>query len=346
MKFNLEIDDRYLIAAFFTITLLIAVLIISTFNSIHRVFYGKLKNFKYSEHVVLITGCDTGFGNMMATQYSKMGFYVIACSYSESSVTSLKGKVGLALKMDVTKQSDIDAAYAEVNKLLKDRRELTFFALINNAGIAPAGCVDWLQLDAFRRTMEVNYFGLIMVTKAFLPLLKTTKGSRIINLSSVAGHVASFTFGAYSGSKHALEGYAKALRTELQPWDIFVCNVNPSFMKTPILQNNFELALKEFQKAPQDIQDQYDVSQFQTLIEQIKLIEEDPQMVINDIAEILTDRSPLFWTFVGKLAFFLRITLMLPRPIQEWLSRLSTVKSGGIRPKPEAIKSRRVRSVF
>jgi NAD(P)-dependent dehydrogenase (short-subunit alcohol dehydrogenase family) len=267
---KLDLDDRYLILVFITIIVVIVVLFASTFNSIHRIFYGKLRNFKCSEHVVLITGCDSGFGNMMALQFSKLGYFVVACCYSKASATALEDKVGLSLKVDVTNQTDIDAAYSKVEALLKTRPDLKFFALINNAGIAPAGCVDWLQLDAFRSAMEVNYFGLIMVTKSFLPLLKRTKGSRIINLSSVAGHMASFTFGAYSGSKHAVEGYAKSLRAELHPWDIFVCNVNPSFMKTPILQNNFELALKELKKAPPSIQDQYDPTQLKTLIDKVR----------------------------------------------------------------------------
>lgn len=343
MKF--EISDKYLIGFFFTLTFLVFVYIAFSVNSVHRLIYGKLgKRFRFAEHVVLITGCDSGFGQMMALQYSKMGFFVVACCFNASSAAELKDKVGLALSMDVTKQSAIDSVYKKVDKLLIDRTDLKFYAIINNAGIAPAGCTDWLVLDAFRKAMEVNYFGCIMVIKTFLPFLKRTKGSRIINMSSVAGHVGSYTFGPYSGSKHALEGFAKSLRTELEPWNIWVCNVNPSFMKTPILSNNFELAKAEFLKAPAHIQDQYDISQFQVLIDMIKTVEEDPQMVVNEVSELLTDKSPVFWSFVGKLAFLIRITLLLPRPIQERLSSLSS--KGGITPTKEAVKQHQIHSVY
>ncbi len=66
-------------------------------------------------------------------------------------------------------------------------KPLKFWSLINNAGIAPSGFVDWVSMKSVRATMEVNYFALVFCCKSFLPLLKTTKHSRVLNLSSAAG---------------------------------------------------------------------------------------------------------------------------------------------------------------
>ena len=73
------------------------------------------------------------------------------------------------------------------------------WAIINNAGIAPLGAIDWLSLESIRKTMDVNYFGLIIVTQLFMPLLKKTKNSRIINVSSAAGVAGLVYFGSYCG---------------------------------------------------------------------------------------------------------------------------------------------------
>lgn len=105
------------------------------------------------------------------------------------------------------------------------------WAVVNNAGIAVVGCIDWMSMDIISKMMNVNYLGMVSITKAFLPLLKQTKYSRIINISSMAGIVTSPRMAAYSASKHAVEGFSNVLRLELLPWNIFVCNINPSYMK-------------------------------------------------------------------------------------------------------------------
>ena len=105
------------------------------------------------------------------------------------------------------------------------------WAIINNAGIASSGPLDWLSLDSYRGIMEVNFFGHVSVTKAMLPLLKQCGESRVINLSSVAGLTAGGNLSAYSTSKHAIEGLLKSLVAELRPWHIYVCNINPAFMR-------------------------------------------------------------------------------------------------------------------
>jgi len=182
------------------------------------------------EQVVVITGCDSGFGEMAAVQLAKLKFHVIAGCLTTKGCDNLKGKVALALQCDVTKDENIAQFVAETGAYCKTNG-CKVWAVVNNAGIGPGGCMDWYSMAMYRRLLEVNLFGLIAVTKAFLPLLKRNPGARYINLSSLAGIVGGSKMSAYCASKHAVEGFAKCLRVEMQPWGLHMVNINPGFMK-------------------------------------------------------------------------------------------------------------------
>ena len=90
-------------------------------------------------------------------------------------------------------------------------------------GVSRAGLIDWLSIQDFRFCMEVNFFAVITVTKAFLPLLKKSPEGRIVNMSSAAGVACGYPVTcAYSSSKHAVELFTSALRQELKVWNIAV----------------------------------------------------------------------------------------------------------------------------
>ena len=157
---------------------------------------------------VLITGCDTGFGHMLALELVRKGWRVYAGCLTPQGVEALlskaAGSVGtmVAVQMDVTKQADID----RVVKQIGDECPQKLFALVNNAGVGRGGLVDWTSLDEYRTMMEVNFFALATMCKACLPLLKESRG-RIVNVTSIAGifHGMPFT-SAYTASKHGTYG--------------------------------------------------------------------------------------------------------------------------------------------
>jgi NAD(P)-dependent dehydrogenase (short-subunit alcohol dehydrogenase family) len=113
--------------------------------------------------------------------------------------------VTLAIKVDVTNNSDIIKMSTEVQSIV-DSSDMRLWAIVNNAGIAPMGYMDWCPEDRYHRVMDINYFGIVSVIKSTLPLLKATRGSRIINVSSCAGLFGSTGLSAYSASKFAVEG--------------------------------------------------------------------------------------------------------------------------------------------
>ncbi|CAF2867895.1 unnamed protein product [Rotaria sp. Silwood2] len=180
-------------------------------------------------------GCDTGFGHGLAIELDKQGFNVLADVFVPDSVASLTEKLSpkaTVFRLDITKQEDIDAAFKLVNEKTK-----VLHALVNNAGIAVAGHIDWTSMEDMRKVMDVNYFGHVAMTKKFLPLLIAKLDSRIVNICSVAGYLTLSSGSAYCASKYALESFSDCLRREMVPWGLRVSIIEPGFMRTPILES-------------------------------------------------------------------------------------------------------------
>jgi NAD(P)-dependent dehydrogenase (short-subunit alcohol dehydrogenase family) len=157
----------------------------------------------------------------------------------EEDAKSLRAELGptfTPLLFDVTDRAAVLGAAGEVEESV-DGAGVT--GLINNAGTALAGPLMHQPLDEVRQHFEVNVFGLISVTQAFLPLLGAKEHlardpGRIVNVSSVSGRVAEPFIGAYAGSKHAVEAISDSLRRELMPYGIDVIVIRPGAVKTPI----------------------------------------------------------------------------------------------------------------
>lgn len=143
--------------------------------------------------------------------------------------------------MDVTKQAEVEAA---ARTLLTSG--LPLWAVVNNAGIAVSGFLDWgHDVDDLRRVFEVNVFGVVRVAKNCLPLLRETPGSRLINVGSLAGRVAAPNIGHYCMSKHSVRAFSDALRRELQVLaprgprrnsaSLHVITIEPTFYRTNIV---------------------------------------------------------------------------------------------------------------
>jgi NAD(P)-dependent dehydrogenase (short-subunit alcohol dehydrogenase family) len=214
------------------VTLLVTISNVIAFISslIYDHFFAKKCVMDYQQFAIVITGCDSGFGEMSSRRFSEMGFHVISGCMTEDGVKRLSNVVSVAILCDVTKESDVNQLAQQTDLYLK-KKNLKLWAIVNNAGIGNSGAFDWIPTQTIRKVMEVNFFGVVHVTKAFLPLLKQTKNSRIINLSSVAGFHSAPMMGAYAASKHAVEGLMKSVRAELKPWNIQVVNINPGFFR-------------------------------------------------------------------------------------------------------------------
>uniref|UniRef100_A0A8C3XJA1 Retinol dehydrogenase 1 n=1 Tax=Chelydra serpentina TaxID=8475 RepID=A0A8C3XJA1_CHESE len=182
---------------------------------------------------VFITGCDSGFGNLLAKQLDRRGFHVIAACLTEKGSRELLACTSLSLKtviLNVTDSSSIDNA-VEFVKQETDGEGL--FGLVNNAGRAtPMAPTDWMQIDDFHTILDVNLMGLIEITLKLLPLLKKAKG-RVVNVASVMGRLA-FVGGGYCLSKWGVEAFSDILRRDMQHFGVKVSIIEPGCFKTGV----------------------------------------------------------------------------------------------------------------
>jgi NAD(P)-dependent dehydrogenase (short-subunit alcohol dehydrogenase family) len=109
--------------------------------------------------------------------------------------------------------------------------------LINNAGEEFAGALEELSLEEARAQFETNFFGVVRMVNAVLPLMRQQERGHIVNMGSLAGLSSIPFLGIYSASKFALEGYTEALRHEVKPFNIHVSLTEPGFLKTPMTSN-------------------------------------------------------------------------------------------------------------
>ena len=188
---------------------------------------------------VMVTGVSTGIGWGITKVLIQHGFRVFGSVRKTQDAERLSQEFPerfVPLFFDVTDEAAVQAAAQQVREQLHGE---TLFGLVNNAGIAAPGPLIHLPTDDFRRQLEVNLVSVLIVTKAFVPLLgmdRTLRGrpGRIINISSVSGKSAYPFVGAYAASKHGLEGFSESLRRELQLYGIDVIVIGPGPVATPI----------------------------------------------------------------------------------------------------------------
>lgn len=188
---------------------------------------------------VVITGVSTGIGFATAQMLIARGYRVFGSVRKEADGARVREQLGEAftpLLFDVTDTAALPAAVAQVQAAVGEEG-LT--GLINNAGVAPSGPMMHTSLDEVRQAFEINVFGLLAVTQAFLPLLGARAGARhppgrVVNLSSISGGVAFPLVTLYAMTKHAVEALSDGMRRELSIYGITVSALEPGAIKTPI----------------------------------------------------------------------------------------------------------------
>ncbi len=175
----------------------------------------------------LVTGATSGLGNEVAKTLSKNGWFVFACGRNEDALKGLKNDYEYPIRMDVTNQESIDAAYSQISALA-DHLD----AIINFSGVQEMASLIEGNTEIIERVLKVNLMGMVRVNKTFFPLVLKCRG-RIINCSSECGWMTPQPFnGPYTLSKYAVEAYNDSLRRELMFLDIPVIKIQPGSFKT------------------------------------------------------------------------------------------------------------------
>jgi len=179
---------------------------------------------------VLVTGASSGIGRALALDLASRGVTVFAAVRTAGDAPVESGRVHEIL-LDVTDAAQIVEAADTIRRTLGPER---LRALVNNAGIAVGGPLEYVPIDDVRRQFEVNVFGQLAVTQAVLELIRAHGDGRVLFMGSIGGRVAAPFVGPYAASKHALKGMAEAMRRELRPWNVQVCVLTAGAVATPI----------------------------------------------------------------------------------------------------------------
>uniref|UniRef100_A0A8C2X3N9 Zgc:113142 n=1 Tax=Cyclopterus lumpus TaxID=8103 RepID=A0A8C2X3N9_CYCLU len=179
-------------------------------------------------YAVLITGCDSGFGYELAQCLDHKGFVVFAGCLSpegagaQTLATESSSNLKI-LKLDVTSDEDVQRAKKIVQENLPDKG---LWAVVNNAGVTDWAEIEWSSIGDFRNMVDINLFGAIRTSSAFLPLIRASRG-RMVYMSSIFAFFTCLNMGAYSVSKRGLEAFADCLRVEMASFGVKVSIIQP-----------------------------------------------------------------------------------------------------------------------
>ncbi|XP_055875329.1 retinol dehydrogenase 16-like isoform X2 [Biomphalaria glabrata] len=192
-----------------------------------------LKVGNYGDRYVMVTDCDSAFGQSLVHRLDYLGFHVFAGCLTEDGRIFLSGNCSnrvATFLLDVTKTKRIEAVVQAVRRLLPNSKGL--WGLVNNAGIlGNTGQSESCIKDDYVRVLEVNLLGMIEVTRQFLPYIRKEKG-RVVNMSDMFGRLA-IGLAPYTVSKFGVEAYSDILRREMCKLKVKVCIIEPgSFRDT------------------------------------------------------------------------------------------------------------------
>lgn len=248
------------------------------------------------ENVILITGGTSGIGLYAAAALAAKGCRVYELSRRDAGADGLTH-----LCADVTDETQVERAVQEIL-----RREGRVDVVINNAGFGISGAIEYTDTAEAERQFDVNFFGMVRVNRAVLPILHRQGHGRIINISSVAAPIAIPFQAYYSASKAAIRAYSIALQSEVRPYGIEVCCILPGDVKTGFT------AAREKNPAGDD-------AYGGRIARSVAVMERDEQTGIPAekagafvAKKALQKRVPVLCTLGGKYKLFVFLTRLLP----------------------------------
>jgi short-subunit dehydrogenase len=268
--------------------------------------------------IILITGATAGIGRTTALYLAKEGHHVIATGRKQALLSSLvteayDGKLD-TLTLDVTSAESIAAAVAAVDVLTGGKG---IDVLVNNAGFGVLGPTSEISDAEMRRQYETNVFGLMAVTRAFLPKMRDRRAGRIINVSSVGGRMTLPYFGVYNSTKYALESLSDAMRYELRPFGIDVSLIEPGVIRT-----NFESTAVSGLASMKDTVYAGALAKYEQMSKMADKFASNPIVIARAISRAVNARRPSA-RYVAPFStnFVLLLSAVLPRRVWDWAMR-------------------------
>jgi len=239
--------------------------------------------------IALVTGASSGFGEATAQRLAMAGYKVYGTSRRPAKTSEL-------LPLDVTSDESVAAVVKEVV-----RREGRIDLLVNNAGfsVAPAGAEE-SSIEQARAIFDTNFFGIVRMTRAVVPHMRSQGSGRIINIGSVLGFLPAPYMALYSATKHAIEGYSESLDHELRTRGIRVIVVEPAYTKTKFDANFLapDSKLEEYREVRAALGKH---------MKKVLAVAEEPGIVADVVLKAASAPSPKLRYAAGALARRLRL---------------------------------------
>ncbi|MES1920740.1 Retinol dehydrogenase 5 [Bonamia ostreae] len=195
-------------------------------------FNRNLKNRNLAKNkFIVISGCDSGFGYILARKLDSFGAKVLAICLKEKGAHKLSEQSSTRLETVVLDITD----FKSVSEAMKKYKSCQIYALINNAGILDGSYIEFTQFQMYEKIMKTNYLGAVNLTKELIPLIE--KNGRVVNICSSLSFESMPNFSAYSASKFALRSFTDTLRREMAFRDIKVSAIFPGLHNTNLLDN-------------------------------------------------------------------------------------------------------------
>ena len=241
---------------------------------------------KSGQKAVLVTGASSGLGRAMTEMMAAKGYFVYAGARKDKDMQELNAIENVqAVRLDVTKQDEIDAAVKTISDAGRG-----LYGLVNNAGVVVLMPLIETDEKDFNFQMDVNVYGPYRITRAFAPLIIESKG-RISTIGSISGTLSSATWGPYSMSKHAMEAFSDALADEMKRFGVKVSLIEPGTYQSKIGTS----AVNRMEQREQKL----DGSEFKTdMDESVEFLTTtlaqsgDPNEVAETVMQALFDENP------------------------------------------------------
>ena len=197
---------------------------------------------KNNKKVAVITGCSSGIGFETSLLLARNGFYTYATmrnsEESKKEILAVAKREKLFLQVIPLDVTDARSVKDAIKKIIKEQKRIDI--LVNNAGYLLLGSLEELSITEVAEQFETNFFGVIRVTQAVLPIMRKQRQGTIVNISSIAGRMGFPVSSAYVSSKFALEGLSESISYELEQFGIKVILIEPGITKTNF-GNNFKI---------------------------------------------------------------------------------------------------------
>ena len=275
------------------------------------------------KRAVLVTGASSGIGRECVVLLAAHGFRVFAGVRKSADGAALAEACGRTVSPVILDVTDAAAIRSAAQTIVASLQSDESFGLVNNAGIAVAGPLELVELDALRRQFEVNVFGHVAVTQAFLPILRSHRG-RIVFIGSLVGKIAVPLFAPYSAAKFAIEAIADAFAVELWQWGIRVSLLEPGIIATPIWDKWKSHPIEAYGVSSLEARELYRDAHgsMLRLADWLSKAGITPQRVAQVVAKALCARRPRSRYLVGGFAKILgRIVPLGPDRLRYWVIR-------------------------